>query len=140
MHVIYIIYFLNINIINNVYKTIDKFNYLFIPSSFTVGYICVTVMYAIVCMHAYVCIICWVFAAVGTLYGLLLCYVYIYCDLYIVDVNVCSVLFLYVFFCCSLFFVLFCLLLICCYSPLMYGVNEYTVQDECMFFLLQAPQ
>ena len=36
-------------------------------------------------------------AAVGTLYGLLLSCIIIYCDLYIVDVNVCSVLFLYVF-------------------------------------------
>ena len=29
--------------------------------------------------------------------------------------------------------VVFCLLLICGYSLLMYGVNECNVQDECMF-------
>ena len=63
-------------------------------------------MYA--CMRLYCMLGISIVAAVGTLYGLLLSCIYI--DLYIMDVNVCSALFLYVFVVvryCLFYFVFF---------------------------------
>ena len=84
------------------HKTIDKFNYLFIPSSQPFIH-CWIHIYLYLCMPLYVCMHVSVMYAryfnccssghiVWTAIVL-----HIYCDLYIVDVNVCSVLFVYVF-------------------------------------------